>query len=88
MGSTLKRTSDDLPEMQITILGPTTKREEVMESIQMTLTKPSREWLEGSKKRLEIAHRTRFSDPRVTLDVVIQVLSELLERLENENKTI
>lgn len=49
-----------------------------------SFTKPSREWLERSKKRLEIAHRTRYTDPKVTMEIIIQTISELLERLENE----
>jgi hypothetical protein len=44
----------------------------------------SREWLEGSRKRLEIALHTRYSNPRVTLEIVLQVLDELLQRLAHE----
>jgi hypothetical protein len=32
----------------------------------------SRQWIEDSRKRLQIAHQTRYSDPRVTLEVVMQ----------------
>ncbi|MGA2627017.1 MAG: hypothetical protein ABSF63_08150 [Candidatus Bathyarchaeia archaeon] len=51
---------------------------------QTSLTKPSREWLEGSKKRLQIAHETRFSNPAVAMQILIQVLDELLDRLSKE----
>ena len=47
----------------------------------------SREWLEGSRKRLEIAHHTRYSNPRVTVEIVLQVLDELLQRLSTNNSS-
>ena len=47
----------------------------------------SHEWLEGSCKRLEIAHHTRYSNPRITMEIMLQVLDELLQRLETEAKT-
>jgi hypothetical protein len=54
-----------------------------MESIKMALTKQlSKEWLEGSRKRLEIAHQPRFSNPRVSMEILIQVVSELLETVD------
>jgi hypothetical protein len=38
------------------------------------------EWLSGALKRLEIAKSTRFTNPAVTLNVLIDVVEELLQR--------
>jgi hypothetical protein len=47
---------------------------------------PSQEWVQGAKRRLEIATTTRFSNPPVTLQILIQIISELLERLSHETE--
>lgn len=44
----------------------------------------SREWLEGSRKRLEIAYHTSHSNPKVTMEIIMQILEELLQRLPRE----
>ncbi len=58
-----------------------------LESAAMLRKQLSREWLEGSRKRLEIAHHTRLTNPRVCMGIMLQILSELLQRLETETKT-
>jgi hypothetical protein len=55
-----------------------------LESALMLKKTLSREWIEDSRKRLEIAHQTRYSNPRVTLEVVMQIMDELLQRLSIE----
>lgn len=47
------------------------------------LPAPSREWLEGSKKRLDIAFQSRFSNPRLAVEILIQVVDELLQKLSD-----
>jgi hypothetical protein len=44
----------------------------------------SREWLEGSRKRLEIAHLTRLSKPRLSMEILLTLFDELLARLCHE----
>jgi len=46
----------------------------------------SREWVEESRKRLEIAQQMRYSNPRVTLEMVMQIMDELLQRLSIETE--
>jgi hypothetical protein len=46
------------------------------------------DWLQGARQRIDIATKTRYSNPRLTLDILLSLFTELLERLENENKTI
>ena len=40
-----------------------------------------REWIDGAKKRIGIAHQTRLSNPRLSVDILLEVVGELLKRL-------
>ena len=46
------------------------------------------DWLQGARQRIEIATKTRYSNPRLSLDIMLSLFAELLERLENESKTL
>jgi hypothetical protein len=46
------------------------------------------DWLQGARQCIEIATKTRYTNPRLSLDIMLSLFTELLERLENENKTI
>ena len=48
--------------------------------------KLSSEWIDGAKKRIEIAHQTRLSNPRLSVDILLEVVGELLKRLPAENE--
>ena len=45
------------------------------------------DWLQGARQRIEIATKTRYTNPRLSLNIKLSLFTELLERLENENKT-
>ena len=63
-------------------VGPREEREGlVSESEAVSGKQLSREWLEDSRKRLEIAYQTRHSNPKITMEIVMQILDELLQRL-------
>jgi len=55
-----------------------------LESVVMLRKQLSHEWLEGSRKRLEIAHHSRHTNPRLCMEILLQVLDELLQRLSRE----
>jgi hypothetical protein len=48
----------------------------------------TQDWLESSRKRLEIARQIRYSNPRQTLEILLALFDELFQRMENETKTI
>jgi hypothetical protein len=51
------------------------------------LSPVDKEWLQGARQRIDIAHRTRYTNPRLTLDILLALFDELLKRLEAETKT-
>jgi hypothetical protein len=48
----------------------------------------TQDWLESSRKRLEIARQIRYSNPRQTLDILLALFDELFQRMENENRSV
>lgn len=47
----------------------------------MDPAKLNREWLDGARKRIQIAHETRLSNPRLSMQILIEIMDELLRRL-------
>jgi hypothetical protein len=81
MGSTVEELSDYLPEMQITLLGPTTQGQEV-DAGPIPDSTMNEELRSQLRKRLEVARH--YEDPRLCTEVLVDVLDEMLKGEDSE----